>query len=80
MLDNVKVLLNRGRVSETGWMDDWQPITLSKAGSHSMRILDADGDGYPDLLGANWNAEGRDEHVKLWLNRLHTGRSRGQAP
>ena len=68
--DNVKVLLNRGRKSDAGWGDAWQPLTLSEAGSHSMRILDADGDGYPDLLGANWNAEGRDEDVKLWLNRL----------
>jgi hypothetical protein len=68
--DNVRVLLNRGRKSDAGWGDAWQTLTLSEAGSHSMRILDADGDGYPDLLGANWNAEGRDEDVKLWLNRL----------
>ncbi len=78
--DYVRVMLNRGRKSEAGWVDVWQPMTLSEAGSHSMRILDADGDGLPDLLGANWNAEGRDENVKLWLNRLQGGMAPGQAP
>ena len=78
--DNVRVLLNRGSKSGTGWSDAWQALTLSEAGSHSMRILDADGDGYPDLLGANWSAEGRDEYVKLWLNRLGAGKTARRIP
>jgi hypothetical protein len=72
--DNVRVLFNRGHQDGAQWRDAWEPLTLSEAGSHSMRVLDADGDGRPDLFGANWRAEGRDEHVKLWLNRLHTGK------
>jgi uncharacterized protein len=73
--DYVKVLFNRGRLENGRWADAWEAFILSEAGSHSMRILDADGDGRPDLLGANWSAEGRDEHVKLWLNRppRHSG-------
>jgi hypothetical protein len=76
--DNVRVLFNRGHQDGAQWRDAWEALTLSEAGSHSMRVLDADGDGRPDLFGANWSAEGRDEHVKLWLNRLHT-RKRAQA-
>jgi hypothetical protein len=56
--DLVRILFNRGQRQGAKWIDQWQPLTLSEAGSHSMRILDADADGSPDLLGANWSAEG----------------------
>jgi len=36
---------------------------LSADGLHSVRILDADGDGRPDLFGANWKAHKRDGQV-----------------
>lgn len=72
--DAVRVLFNRGKQSGGEWTDTWERLTISDAGSHSMRILDADGDGAPDLFGANWNAEGRDETVKLWLNRSPGGK------
>lgn len=68
--DDVKILFNRGQLRGAEWVDAWQPLTLSESGSHSMRILDVDADGFPDLFGANWSAQGQDEHVKLWLNRL----------
>lgn len=68
--DFVKVLFNRGVSGAKGWTDAWEPLIISEDGSHSMRVLDADGDGRPDLLGANWSAQGRDQNVKLWLNRL----------
>ena len=68
--DEVKVMFNRGRKTEVGFADDWRSFLVSVDGSHSMRVLDADGDGRPDLFGANWSANGRDEHIKLWLNRL----------
>jgi hypothetical protein len=68
--DWVSVFLNRGRNENGRWIDSWSRIDLSPDGSHSMRILDADGDGRPDLFGANWSAQGKDEQVKLWLNRL----------
>lgn len=66
--DEVAVFLNRGQ-QDGSWQDRWEKQVLSEDGSHSMRILDADGDGRPDLFGANWSAQGRDEAVKLWLNR-----------
>ncbi len=72
--DSVRVLLNRGESKGGKWLDRWSPLTISEEGSHSMRIGDFDGDGRPDLFGANWNAEGRDEDVKLWLNRLKAER------
>ena len=72
--DSVRVLLNRGENKGGKWLDRWSPLTISEEGSHSMRIGDFDGDGRPDLFGANWNAEGRDEDVKLWLNRLKAER------
>ena len=68
--DDVTLFLNRGSSREGAWVDAWKPNVLSVDGSHSMRILDADGDGRPDLFGANWRANKKDEHVKLWLNRL----------
>ncbi len=71
--DEVCVFLNRGRRRAGQWLDAWKKIVLSNDGSHSMRIFDADGDGHPDLFGANWSAQGRDEDVKLWLNRLASG-------
>lgn len=67
---DVKIMFNRGRKTAAGFTDEWQPLLLSVDGSHSMRLLDADGDGRPDIFGANWKANGRDEHIKLWLNRL----------
>jgi O-glycosyl hydrolase len=70
--DDVAIYFNRGTQRGGFWVDEWVPQVLSVDGSHSMRILDADGDGRPDLFGANWRAHNRDERVKLWLNRLAT--------
>lgn len=69
--DEVCTFLNRGRKARDEWVDGWLKLVLSKDGSHSMRILDADGDGRPDIFGANWSAQGKDESVKLWMNRLN---------
>jgi FG-GAP-like repeat len=68
--DEVCVFLNRGRDRDGRWDDSWEKLVVSTDGSHGMRIFDADGDGRPDLFGANWSAQGRDEDVKLWLNRM----------
>jgi hypothetical protein len=79
--DHVRILFNRGPKKDGSWTDAWQALTISDAGSHSMRILDAESDGRPDLVGANWSAEGRDENLKLWLNRLkNRGRALSAAP
>jgi hypothetical protein len=71
--DEVSVFLNRGKTHEGRWSDSWLQVVLSQDGSHSMRILDADGDHRPDLFGANWSRQGKDEAVKLWINRLQPG-------
>jgi hypothetical protein len=57
--DEVKIYLNldRGRT--------WRKQMLATTGSHSMRIVDVDGDGDMDLYGANW--QGRT--VELWENQ-----------
>lgn len=44
----------------------WSKQVLSTKGSHNMRIVDIDGDGDPDLFGANW--EGENQHPELWIN------------
>jgi hypothetical protein len=46
---------------------DWSKRTIANTGSHNMRIVDVDGDGDPDLFGANWS--GPDQQVVLWVNR-----------
>ena len=50
--------------------ESWSKLVLSTRGSHNMRILDVDGDGDPDLFGANW--EGEHQQVELWINRQCT--------
>ena len=44
--------------------DFWIKKVISTGGSHSMRITDIDGDGDPDLYGANW----QEDTVKYWIN------------
>ncbi|MPY87490.1 MAG: hypothetical protein GEU99_06180 [Luteitalea sp.] len=57
--DEVKVYLNRGNGA------DWRKQVIDTRGSHSMRIMDIDGSGAPDLFGANW----RGNEVSLWVNQ-----------
>jgi len=69
--DNITLYLNHGANRDGKWTDKWTPVIISGEGSHSMRIVDIDGDGRPDLFGANWTAKrGRDDYLKIWLNRL----------
>jgi hypothetical protein len=44
----------------------WHKQVLSTTGSHSMRIVDIDGDGDPDLFGANFGGE--NQNPELWIN------------
>ena len=43
----------------------WRKQVLATTGSHSMRIVDVDGDGDMDLYGANWQGS----TVELWENQ-----------
>jgi len=58
--DEVKIYENQGNNTT------FTKTVLSSGGSHSMRIVDVDSDGDPDLFGANWNGI---QPVKLWINR-----------
>ncbi len=51
--------------------DNWQKEVIGSNGSHSMRIVDVNGDFAPDLIGANWQHEDQDKPypVQLWLNQ-----------
>jgi hypothetical protein len=44
----------------------WSPKVVATTGSHSMRVVDVDGDGDMDLYGANWQGN----EVQLWLNQI----------
>ena len=56
--DEVKIFVNGGGGAS------WNKVVLATSGSHSMRIVDANGDGFADLFGANH----RGADVELWLN------------
>lgn len=58
--DEVAVLLNRGPGRP------WEKVVVSTTGSHGLQVLDVDGDGAPDLFGANWS--GPLPSVQLWHN------------
>ena len=57
--DEVVVLINLG--SGQGW----DRTVLSTKGSHSIQVDDIDGDGSPDILGANWS--GDYQPIELWI-------------
>ena len=59
--DEVGIFLNRGQGHS------WRKELLSTAGSHGLQTLDIDGEGEPDLFGANWS--GPRQTIQLWHNR-----------
>lgn len=58
--DEVGLFLNRGPGHP------WEKVVVSTTASHGLQTLDADGDGAPDLFGANWS--GPLQSVQLWHN------------
>ena len=57
--DEVVVLINK----KDGL--DWQKIVVSEKGSHSVEAADFNGDGIPDIFGANWS--GPYQSIELWI-------------
>jgi len=57
--DEVVVMLNQVKGTS------WEKIVISEKGSHSIEVADIDGNGYPDILGANWS--GDYQSIELWL-------------
>jgi len=45
----------------------WDKQILSSKGSHGVQVQDVNGDGRPDIMGANWS--GPYQPIELWLNR-----------
>ncbi len=45
----------------------WQKQVISTKGSHGIQVGDLDGDGNPDMMGANWS--GPDQAIEIWFNR-----------
>jgi hypothetical protein len=58
--DEVGMFLNRGAGHP------WEKIVVSTTGSHGLQTLDVDGDGAPDVFGANWSCPLHT--VQLWHN------------
>lgn len=67
--DEVGVFLNR----EAGTI--WRKHVVAETGSHGLRVVDIDGDGDTDLVGANWSGE--DQPIELWVNRAATPSTEG---
>ena len=59
--DEVVVLIN------LDYGTSWGKIILSEKGSHSIEVADINGDGNPDILGANWS--GDYQPVEIWFSR-----------
>lgn len=57
-----------------GQTDPWSKAVLAQWGSHAMKVADFDGDGDPDILGANWSYT---QTVDLWRNDSDPGHPRG---
>lgn len=58
--DEVVVYVNQERGAT------WTKQVLSKKGSHLLQVKDIDGDGDPDIMGANWS--GDYQPIELWRN------------
>jgi len=55
----IDVYVNQGKGQQ------WIKSVVAPTSSHSMRIVDVDGDGLPDLYGADWSGS---RQVDLWMN------------
>jgi hypothetical protein len=59
--DEVMIYFNQKKGST------WLRQVISEKGSHGLQVADVDGDGLPDVMGANWS--GPYQPVELWMNK-----------
>jgi len=50
----------------TGNGVEWQQQVVATTGSHNLCVADLDGNGTPDIMGANWT--GDYQPIEVWLN------------
>lgn len=56
----VMIYFNKGNGLE------WERQVIGTTGSHSLCVADIDGDGAPDIIGANWT--GDHQPIEMWQN------------
>lgn len=66
---DVAVFVNEGQGAR------WTEHVVSKRGSHDILVADFNGDGRPDILGANHS--GAHQPVELWLNQTEKASAPG---
>jgi hypothetical protein len=52
--------------------NEWREHVIAETGSHSARVGDINGDGYPDIIGSNWNnrLECCPLRADVWINKI----------
>jgi hypothetical protein len=63
--DKVTIFENIDMASNT-----WREHIIATSGSHNAKVGDLNGDGYPDIVGKNYQAEEFPLRVELWVNKL----------
>lgn len=52
--------------------NQWKEHVVAETGSHNARVGDINGDGYPDIIGSNWNNRIKEYPLRpdAWINRI----------
>jgi hypothetical protein len=57
----------------------WREHIIANTGSHNAVAGDIDGDGFPDVVGSNWNDHVKDcpRKAEVWINRVGPASGKG---